>query len=57
MNPGGFVVCWAEEVIIQKLCLIAGVKMAPIVEMASAFIKAVCRGIGLSIRAFHTFVL
>lgn len=40
-----------------KLCLIARVKMAPIVGVASVFIKAVWRGIGLSIRALHTFVL
>lgn len=31
--------------------------MASIVKVASVFIKAVCRGIGLSIRALHTFVL
>lgn len=37
-----------------KLCLIARVKMAPIVRVALVFIKAVWRGIGLSIRALHT---
>lgn len=31
--------------------------MASIVKVASVFIKAVCRGIGLSIMALHTFVL
>lgn len=40
-----------------KLCLIARVKMASSAGVAWLFIEAVWRGIGLSLRAFSTFVL
>lgn len=40
-----------------KLCLIARVKMASSAGAAWLFIEAVWRGIGLSLRAFSTFVL
>lgn len=40
-----------------KLCLIARVKMASTVGAAPLFIEAAWRGIGLSLRAFSTFVL